>query len=63
MHGARGQRARDAVAEHASIYKAIRAGDPDAAARARARTWIKTLEDYRRDIQHRLFRSDSTDDR
>ena len=63
MHGARGERARDAVAEHASIYKAIRQGDPDAAAQATSAHLDETLEEYRRDIQRRLFRSDSTGNR
>ncbi|MCQ9185595.1 FCD domain-containing protein [Streptomyces sp. IBSBF 2953] len=44
-----------AVEEHEAIYRAIRDGRPDAAARATAEHLDRTLEDYRREIQRRLF--------
>ncbi|GAA1941534.1 FadR/GntR family transcriptional regulator [Kitasatospora viridis] len=55
MHGAVGQHAEEAVAEHAAIYRAIRDGDPQAAAEAAAVHLDKTLEDYRREIRRRVF--------
>jgi GntR family transcriptional regulator, transcriptional repressor for pyruvate dehydrogenase complex len=55
MHGAVGGHAEEALAEHAAIYHAIRDGDPDAAANAAAVHLDNTLEDYRREIQRRLF--------
>jgi GntR family transcriptional repressor for pyruvate dehydrogenase complex len=55
LQGAVGGHAEEAVEEHAAIYRAIRDGDPDAAARAAAVHIDNTLEDYRREIQHRLF--------
>jgi DNA-binding FadR family transcriptional regulator len=55
MHGALGDHARDAVAEHTAIYEAIRDGDPDAAASATSVHLDKTLEEYRREIQRRVF--------
>jgi GntR family transcriptional repressor for pyruvate dehydrogenase complex len=55
MHGAIGAHAAEAIAEHAAIYQAIRDGDPEAAAEAAAVHVDKTLEDYRREIQRRLF--------
>jgi GntR family transcriptional regulator, transcriptional repressor for pyruvate dehydrogenase complex len=54
-HGAVGDRAPEAVEEHVAIYQAIRDGDPDAAAAAAAVHVDKTLEDYRREIQRRVF--------
>ncbi|WP_055529278.1 FadR/GntR family transcriptional regulator [Streptomyces graminilatus] len=63
MHGAVGDHARDAVAEHAAIYGAISAGDPDAAAEAAGVHLDKTLEDYRREIQRRIFGSGPTESR
>jgi DNA-binding FadR family transcriptional regulator len=55
MHGAIGAHAPEAIAEHAAIYQAIRAGDPEAAAVAAGIHLDNTLEDYRREIQRRLF--------
>ncbi|HEU5356666.1 MAG TPA: FadR/GntR family transcriptional regulator [Actinocrinis sp.] len=55
MHGAIGSHAPEAVAEHAAIYQAIRDGDAEAAAVAAAVHVDKTLEDYRQEIQRRLF--------
>ncbi|WP_328644387.1 FadR family transcriptional regulator [Amycolatopsis sp. NBC_00348] len=55
MSGATGGHASDAIEEHAAIYRAIRDGDPDEAARAAAVHLDNTLEDYRREIQRRLF--------
>lgn len=55
LHGTVGGHAEEAVAEHAAIYRAIRDGDPDAAALAAAVHLDNTLEDYRREIQRRLF--------
>jgi DNA-binding FadR family transcriptional regulator len=55
LHGTTGGHAEGAVEEHAAIYQAIRAGDPDAAAQASAIHLDNTLEDYRREIQRRVF--------
>jgi len=55
LHGTVGGHAEEAVAEHAAIFHAIRDGDPDAAASAAAVHLDNTLEDYRREIQRRLF--------
>lgn len=55
LHGTVGGHAEEAVAEHVAIYQAIRDGLPEAAAQATAVHLDKTLEDYRREIQHRLF--------
>nr|WP_312887060.1 FadR/GntR family transcriptional regulator [Actinocrinis puniceicyclus] len=55
LHGTTGGHADGAVAEHAVIYQAIRDGDPEAAARAAAVHLDNTLDDYRREIQRRLF--------
>ncbi|GAB3970347.1 FCD domain-containing protein [Actinoallomurus acanthiterrae] len=55
LHGTVGGHAEEAVEEHAAIYQAIRGGDPDAAARAAAVHLDNTLEDYRREIQRRVF--------
>jgi len=44
-----------AVEEHEAIYRAIRDGRPDEAAEATAAHLDRTLEDYRREIQRRLF--------
>lgn len=63
MHGALGDHARDAVAEHTAIYEAIRDGDPDAAAEATSVHLDKTLDEYRREIQRRVFGSGSSDNR
>jgi GntR family transcriptional regulator, transcriptional repressor for pyruvate dehydrogenase complex len=55
MRGAVGGHAREAVEEHAAILRAVREGDPDAAADATATHLSNTLEDYRHEIQRRLF--------
>ncbi|NUR31497.1 MAG: FadR family transcriptional regulator [Catenulispora sp.] len=55
LHGMMGGHAEEAIAEHTAIYEAIRDGDPDAAAQAAAVHIDNTLEDYRREIQRRLF--------
>ena len=48
----------EAIDEHVAIYQAIRDGDPEAAARAAAIHLDNTLEDYRREIQRRVFGDD-----
>ena len=50
-----GGHAAAAVEEHASIYHAIRDGEPEAAAEATSVHLDNTLEDYRREIQRRVF--------
>ncbi|GAB3920892.1 FCD domain-containing protein [Kribbella albertanoniae] len=55
LHGTVGGHAQEATEEHAAIYQAIRDGDPEAAARATAVHLDNTLEDYRREIQRRVF--------
>ncbi len=55
LHGTVGGHAAEAVDEHAAIYRAIRDGDPEAAARAAMAHLDNTLEDYRREIQRRVF--------
>ncbi|MGW2769403.1 FadR/GntR family transcriptional regulator [Streptomyces sp. NPDC001275] len=55
MHDVLSEHAEAAVEEHAAIYEAIRDGQPEAAAEATAVHLDKTLEDYRREIQRRLF--------
>jgi GntR family transcriptional repressor for pyruvate dehydrogenase complex len=50
-----GGHAKAAVGEHEAIYRAIRDGDPEAAAQATSVHLDKTLEDYRREIQRRVF--------
>lgn len=50
-----GGRAGAAAAEHEAIYRAIRDGDPEAAAHATSAHLDGTLEDYRREIQRRVF--------
>ncbi|MEU4836457.1 FadR/GntR family transcriptional regulator [Streptosporangium sp. NPDC023615] len=55
MRGSVGGHAAKAVEEHEAIYQAIRAGDPEAAARAAATHIDNTLEDYRREIRQRIF--------
>ncbi|WP_405590131.1 FadR/GntR family transcriptional regulator [Streptomyces sp. NBC_01190] len=55
LHGTVGGHAEEAVAEHAAIHRAIRDGEPEAAALAATVHLDKTLEDYRREIQHRVF--------
>jgi DNA-binding FadR family transcriptional regulator len=55
LNGTIGGHAAEAVEEHAAIYQAIRDGDPEAAVQAAAVHLDNTLEDYRREIQRRLF--------
>ncbi|GGU78146.1 FadR/GntR family transcriptional regulator [Lentzea flava] len=55
LNGAVGEHTAEAVQEHAAIYRAIRDGDEDAAAAAAAVHVDRTLEDYRREIQRRVF--------
>ena len=55
LHGTVGGHAEEAVEEHAAIYQAIRDGDPEAAAQAATVHLDNTLEDYRREIQRRVF--------
>ena len=50
-----GGHADAAVAEHAAIFRAIREGDPEAAAPTATSHLDNTLEDYRREIQRRVF--------
>ncbi|GAA1941543.1 FadR/GntR family transcriptional regulator [Kitasatospora viridis] len=60
MSGELGPHAPQAVEEHAAIYRAIRAGDPEAAAQAAAVHIENSLEDYRKEIQRRLFQPGGT---
>jgi DNA-binding FadR family transcriptional regulator len=53
--GSLGGHAEQAIAEHEAIFQAIRDGDPHAAAEAAAVHLDNTLEDYRREIQRRVF--------
>ncbi|WP_329260023.1 MULTISPECIES: FadR/GntR family transcriptional regulator [Actinoallomurus] len=55
LRGTVGGHAEEAVQEHTAIYQAIRDGDPDGAAHAAAVHLDNTLEDYRREIQRRVF--------
>jgi DNA-binding FadR family transcriptional regulator len=55
LHGTIGGHAEAAVEEHAAIYQAIRDADPEAAAHAAAVHLDNTLQDYRREIQRRVF--------
>jgi DNA-binding FadR family transcriptional regulator len=55
LHGSLGGHATEAVEEHLAIYQAIRDGDPEAAAEAAGVHIDNTLQDYRREIQRRLF--------
>lgn len=55
LHGTVGGHAEEAVEEHAAIHRAIRDGKPDDAAAAAGVHLDNTLEDYRREIQRRLF--------
>ncbi|NUQ98568.1 MAG: FadR family transcriptional regulator [Streptomyces sp.] len=55
IHDTFGTGTRLAVEEHEAIYRAIRDGRPDEAAEATAVHLDRTLEDYRREIQRRLF--------
>ena len=53
-----GGHAEAAVNEHETIYRAIGDGDPEAAAQATSVHLDNTLEDYRREIQRRVFGKD-----
>jgi len=53
--GSIGGHAAEAVEEHDAIYRAIRAGDPEGAARTAAVHIDNTLKDYRREIRQRIF--------
>jgi DNA-binding FadR family transcriptional regulator len=55
LHGTLGGHAAEAVEEHAAIYQAVRDGEPAAAAHAATVHLDNTLEDYRREIQRRVF--------
>ncbi|QNP75324.1 FadR family transcriptional regulator [Streptomyces roseirectus] len=55
IHDTLGENTSAAVEEHEAIYRAIRDGRPDDAAEATAVHLDRTLEDYRREIQRRLF--------
>jgi DNA-binding FadR family transcriptional regulator len=55
IHDSLGEGTAAAVEEHEAIYRAIRDGRPDEAAEATAVHLDRTLEDYRREIQRRLF--------
>jgi DNA-binding FadR family transcriptional regulator len=55
LRGSIGGHAAEAVAEHDAIHRAIRAGDAEAAAQAAAIHIDNTLDDYRREIQQRIF--------
>jgi DNA-binding FadR family transcriptional regulator len=50
-----GGHAAEAVEEHEAIYRAIRDGQPDAAADATVVHLDNTLKDYRQEIQRRVF--------
>jgi len=50
-----GGHAAEAVEEHDAIYRAIRDGQPNAAADATVVHLDNTLKDYRREIQRRVF--------
>lgn len=55
MHDTLGTGHAFAVEEHAAIYEAIRDGQPEDAVKATAAHLDRTLDDYRRHIQRRLF--------
>ncbi len=55
IHGMLVESAKLAVEEHEAIYRAIRDGRPEEAAAATVVHLDRTLEDYRREIQRRLF--------
>ncbi|MDX3117176.1 MULTISPECIES: FadR/GntR family transcriptional regulator [Streptomyces] len=55
IHDTFGEGTAAAVQEHEAIYRAIRDGRPEEAAQATAIHLDRTLEDYRREIQRRLF--------
>jgi GntR family transcriptional repressor for pyruvate dehydrogenase complex len=55
LRGVIGDHAAGAITEHAAIFRAIRDGNPEAAAQAAATHLDNTLEQYQRDIKRRLF--------
>jgi len=55
LQGTLGGHVEGAIEEHAAIYDAIRSGNAEAAAHATAVHLDNTLEDYRREIQRRVF--------
>ncbi len=55
LGGSIGGHGAKAVEEHDAIYQAIRAGEPDAAAHAAGIHIDNTLDDYRKEIQQRIF--------
>lgn len=55
IHDTLGENTASAVQEHGTIYRAIRDGRPDQAAEATSAHLDRTLQDYRREIQRRLF--------
>jgi GntR family transcriptional regulator, transcriptional repressor for pyruvate dehydrogenase complex len=55
VHDTFGEGTAAAVEEHEAIYRAIRDGRPEDAAAATAVHLDRTLEDYRQEIQRRLF--------
>lgn len=55
IHDVLSEGTKAAVEEHEAIYRAIRDGRPDEAAAATVVHLDRTLEDYRREIQRRLF--------
>ncbi|MFL6111460.1 MAG: FadR/GntR family transcriptional regulator [Catenulispora sp.] len=55
LQGRLGGHALQALAEHQAIYAAIRSGDAEAAAHAATVHLDNTLEDYRSEIQRRIF--------
>jgi DNA-binding FadR family transcriptional regulator len=55
-----GGHAAEAVEEHEAIYRAIRDGQPEAAADATVVHLDNTLKDYRREIQRRVFGANLT---
>ncbi|MGW1808945.1 FadR/GntR family transcriptional regulator [Streptomyces sp. NPDC002078] len=55
IHDMFGDGTESAVVEHEVIYRAIRDGRPEEAAEATAAHLDRTLVDYRREIQRRLF--------
>ena len=55
LQGTLGGHVEGAIEEHAAIYQAIRSGNAEEAARATTVHLDNTLEDYRREIQRRVF--------
>jgi DNA-binding FadR family transcriptional regulator len=55
LQGTLGGHVEGAIEEHEAIYQAIRGGNAEAAAQATALHLDNTFEDYRREIQRRVF--------